>query len=127
MVFRKPGIHETSEERVLLVTKHKRTGAERCDWWPSIKEAEESDQIVLEVRRTLKVEKHKSDWTGLASMLYLVLGKSGNQDKYVRTRALDQMEFFESVADKTKTRKEINAEFANRPAEKAGPSKNHDH
>ncbi len=105
--FRRPGIHEVSDERVLLVTKNKITGAERCDWWPSVKEAEESNMIVLEVRDKVKVEKHKKDWKGLSSVLAIALGKSGPQDKYVRTRPLDQREFFEPVEDKSKNRKQI--------------------
>ncbi|CAN5438462.1 hypothetical protein BH09SUM1_BH09SUM1_32730 [soil metagenome] len=82
------------------MTKHKITGAERCDWWPSVKEAEESDQIVLEVRERIKTEQHKRNWTGLSSVLMNVLGRSGTQDAYVRARSLDQKEFFESVEDK---------------------------
>ncbi len=102
--FRRPGIHETSTERVLLVTKHKVTGAERCDWWPSVEEAEQSDMNVLEVRERVTIEKHKSNWTGLASMLFLALGKGGPQDAYTRRRPLDQLEFFESVDDKKQNR-----------------------
>ena len=98
--FRHPGIHEAAENRVLLVCKHKITGAERCDWWPSVEEAERSDMIVLEVRREIKIEKHKSNWTGLASMLNVALGKSGTTVDYTRKRSLDQKEFFESTDDK---------------------------
>lgn len=101
---RRPGVHETSEERVLLVTKHKITGAERCDWWPSVEEAEISDQIVLEVRERIKIEKRKSNWSGLSSLLNLVLGKSGTTVQYTRHRALDQQEFFEGVDEKKKDR-----------------------
>jgi hypothetical protein len=97
---RRPGIHEMSDEYVLLVTKHKITGAERVDWWPSRKEAEESNLLVLEERGRRKVEKHKKDWKGLASLLHIVLGKSGTQDYYTRRRGLDQREFFESVEEK---------------------------
>lgn len=100
--FRHPGVHEASEERVLLVTKHKITGAERCDWWPSVEEAEQSDMKVLEVRERIKIEKHKSNWTGLSSLLGLALWRSGTQDQYLRKRSLDQKEFFESVEDKHK-------------------------
>lgn len=100
--FRKPGVHEADDERVLLVTKHKVTGAERCDWWPSVEEAEASDLKVLEVRERVKIEKHKRNWKGLASLLSVVLGPSGTQDHYVRDRSLDQKEFFESVDDKKK-------------------------
>jgi len=106
MVFRKPGVHEADDERVLLVTKNRVTGAERVDWWPSVKEAEESNMIVQEVRERAKVEKHKRDWTGLASVLHLLLGKSGTQDYYLRDRSLDQREFFESVEDKRKRPKD---------------------
>jgi hypothetical protein len=97
---RRVGVHEAADERVLLVTKHRITGAERCDWWPSVQEAERSDQIVLEVRDKIRIQKHKSNWTGLASVLGIVLGRSGTQDHYVRDRSLDQKEFFESVEDK---------------------------
>ncbi|MBI1289664.1 hypothetical protein GC173_00275 [bacterium] len=100
--FRRVGVHEADDERVLLVTKHKITGAERCDWWPSVAEAEASDMQVLEVRERIRIEKRKSDWKGLTSLLRVVLGPSGAQDHYVRDRSLDQKEFFESVADKKK-------------------------
>lgn len=99
---RKPGVHTLSEERVLLVTKNKITGAERCDWWPSVEEAEDSNMIVLEVRDRIKVEKEKKDWKGLNSMLNLILGKSGTQDNYLREDTFKQREFFESVDDKKK-------------------------
>ncbi|MEO8376379.1 MAG: hypothetical protein ABI579_01810 [Candidatus Sumerlaeota bacterium] len=102
-LFRHPGVHEADESRVLLVTKHKITGAERCDYWPSVEEAERSDQIVLEVRERIKIEKHKSNWTGLASLLNMSLGKSGTTENYTRKRALDQKEFFESIDDKKKS------------------------
>ena len=97
---RRPGVHEAESNRVLLVTKHKVTGAERCDWWPSVEEAEDSGLNVLEVRDRVTIEKHKRNWTGLASMLFVALGKSGTQDEYLRERPLAQKEFFESVADK---------------------------
>ncbi len=100
--FRRPGIHEVSDEKVLLVTKDKTSGAERVDWWPSVKEAEESNMQVLEVRETRKIQKRKSDWKGLKSMLALALGRSGPQESYLRERSLDQREFFESVEDKEK-------------------------
>ena len=100
--IRRPGVHEVSNERVLLVTKHKITGAERCDWWPSVEEAEQSDMKVLEVRERRSVEKNKSNWKGLDSLLGIVLWKSGVQDHYVRKNALKQTEFFESVDDKKK-------------------------
>ena len=100
--YRHPGIHEADEERVLLVTKHKVTGAERCDWWPSVEEAERSDMKVLEVRERIKIEKHKKNWSGLSSVLHLVLGKSGTTEEYTRKRSLDQKEFFESVDEKKK-------------------------
>lgn len=103
--IRRPGVHEASEERVLLVTKHKVTGAERIDWWPSKEEAEASDLTVLETRERVKIEKEKKDWTGLASLLNLVLGKSGTTARYLRPRALDQREFFEPVEDKNLDRK----------------------
>ena len=96
-LFRKPGHHNACEERVLLVCKHKVTGAERCDWWPSVEEAEASDWKVLEVRERIKTE--KPEWKGLWSVLGLALGRSGTQDKYVRNRSLDQKEFFEVVDD----------------------------
>lgn len=101
---RHPGVQEASAERVLLVTKNKITGAERCDWWPSVEEAEDSNMKVLEVRERITIEQNKKDWKGLASILRLVLGPSGAQDHYLRERALDQKEFFESVEDK-KTKK----------------------
>lgn len=94
------GVHENSDEYVLLITKNKITGAERADWWPSREEAEASNMIVLEERRRVKTEKHKKDWKGLASLLRIVLGKSGTQDYYLRRRGLDQREFFESVEEK---------------------------
>jgi hypothetical protein len=97
---RRIGVHEVSDEKVLLVTKHRVTGAERCDWWPSVAEAEASDMIVLEVRDRIKVEKRKSNWKGLASLLGIALWRSGTQDAYIRDRALDQREFFESIDDK---------------------------
>ncbi|MCC6545703.1 hypothetical protein IT570_00935 [Candidatus Sumerlaeota bacterium] len=100
--FRHPGVHEADTDRVLLVTKHRVTGAERCDWWPSVEEAERSDMIVLEVRNRIKIEKHKSNWTGLSSVLNSALGKSGTTEEYTRKRALDQKEFFESIEDKRK-------------------------
>lgn len=100
--YRHPGIHEADTDRVLLVTKHKITGAERCDWWPSVEEAERSDMIVLEVRERIKIEKHKNNWTGLASVLNGALGKSGTTLDYTRRRSLDQREFFESIDDKKK-------------------------
>ena len=101
-LFRKPGHHEAASERVLLVCKHKVSGAERCDWWPSVEEAEASDWKVLEVRERIKTEPPR--WTGLWSVLGLVLGRSGTQDKYVRNRALDQREFFEVTDDSKKKR-----------------------
>ena len=99
---RRPGVHEADSHRVLLVTKHKITGAERCDWWPSVEEAEASNMIVLEVRERITIEKHKSNWTGLRSMLRVALGPSGAQDDYLRENTLKQKEFFESVDDKKK-------------------------
>lgn len=98
--FRRPGVHDAAEERVLLVTKHKITGAERVDWWPSVEEAEASDMKVLEVRQRIRKEKHKSNWTGLASLLGIALGPSGTQDYYLRDNTFKQREFFESVDDK---------------------------
>lgn len=97
---RHPGVHDVEDERVLLVCKNKITGAERVDWWPSVEEAEASNMKVLEVRDRITVEKNKKDWTGLRSVLRLALGKSGAQDSYVRDRALDQEEFFETVTAK---------------------------
>lgn len=97
-----PGMQEVSDEKVLLVTKNKITGAERCDWWPSVEEAEDSNMEVLEVRERRKVEKNKQDWTGRPSILRFILGKSGTQDLYLRDRSFDQREFFESVEDKRK-------------------------
>lgn len=102
---RHPGVQEVSAERVLLVTKDKTTGAERCDWWPSVEEAEESNQKVLEVRERMSIERKKTNWTGLASVLNLVLGASGTQDYYTRKRPFDQREFFESVDQKIASRK----------------------
>ncbi len=102
---RHPGVHEAAEERVLLVTKDRNTGAERCDWWPSVEEAKECDQEVLEVRQRIRVERKKKSWTGLDSLLNFVLGASGTQDHYVRDRPFDQREFFESVDDKMESRK----------------------
>lgn len=99
---RHPGVHEIEDERVLLVCKHKITGSERIDWWPSVEEAERCDMEVLEVRDRVATEKRKKDWTGLASILGLILWRSGTQDYYTRDRALDQEEFFEPVAAKRK-------------------------
>lgn len=97
---RHPGVHEIEDERVLLVCKSKITGAERVDWWPSVEEAEKSNMNVLEVRDRVRVEKRKKDWKGLASILGLLLWRSGTQDYYTRERTLDQEEFFEPVAAK---------------------------
>ncbi len=102
---RHPGIHDAVEERVLLVTKDRSTGAERCDWWPSVEEAKASNQEVLEERDRIRVERKKKDWTGLDSLLNLVLGASGTQDHYVRDRPFDQKEFFEPVDEKIEARK----------------------
>lgn len=99
---RHPGIHEITDERVLLVTRNKSTGQERCDWWPTVEEAEASNMEVLEVRDRIKVEKNKSNWTGLASVLNLVLGKSGTTHYYTRDRCFKQREYFESVDEKRK-------------------------
>jgi hypothetical protein len=103
--IRTPGVHEVCDEKVLLVTKHRVTGAERVDWWSSVKEAEESDLIVLEQRDKVTVEKRKKNWTGLASLLHMVFGKSGTTPWYTRERPLDQREFFESVDDRSKSPK----------------------
>lgn len=106
MNYRHPGIQEADEERVLLVTKHRITGAERVDWWPSVAEAERSDMIVLEVREKVRIEKTKK-WTGLSSLLNLVLGKAGTTDRYTRQRSLDQREFFEAVDTKSRKRDDL--------------------
>jgi len=102
---RHPGIHEAAEERVLLVTKDKTTGAERCDWWPSVEEAEESNMVGLEVRDRIKIQKKQKRWQGLASVLCQILGKSGTQDYYLRKRPLEQKEFFETVEEKNPGKK----------------------
>ena len=104
--IRNPGVHEASEDRVLLVTKHKTTGAERVDWWPSVAEAEASDMKVLEVRQRIHLEKNKTNWTGLQSMLRVALGVSGVQDNYIRDNAFKQKEFFETVDEKMKDQKQ---------------------
>ena len=105
---RHPGLEDIEEERVFLVTKHSITGSERADWWPSEQEARDSNYDILEVRQRIRVPREKKDWTGLGSLLRMVLGKSGTQDYYTRQRPLDQREFFESVDDKKKNRKEMN-------------------
>lgn len=97
---RHPGVHDAHEERVLLVTKNTITGAERVDWWPSVEEAEDSNLKVLEVRRKITVPRRKTNWKGLKSLLYTVLGKSGTQDFYVHERNYDQKEFFEVVNER---------------------------
>ncbi len=99
-----PGFHEMAEERVLLVTKNKITGAERVDWWPSVEEAENSNMIVLEERRRISTPRKKKvhEWTGLKLIARLLLGPSGTQDNYMRERPLRQKEFFESVDEKMK-------------------------
>ena len=102
---RHPGVQEVSTEKVPLVTKDKTTGAERCDWWPTVEEAEDSNQKVLEVREKITVERKKKNWTGLASVLNLVLGASGTQDNYTRKRPFGQREFFEPVDEKIKSNK----------------------
>jgi hypothetical protein len=108
---RHPGVQEVEEERVLLVTKHRITGAERCDWWPSEQEAKDSNLDILEVRKRIHVPKVKKDWKGLASLLHMVLGKSGTQDYYTRQRPLDQREFFETVDDRRLNRKQIDKQY----------------
>lgn len=103
---RHPGVQEQEEERVLLVTKNKITGAERVDWWPSVEEAERSNMIVKEVRQKISTPKQKkvTEWSGLKLLARLLLGASGTQDNYIRERPLHQKEFFESVDEKMKDR-----------------------
>jgi hypothetical protein len=104
---RHPGVQEVDEERVLLVCKDKSTGAERVDWWPSEEEARDSNMEILEVRRRVRVEKEKTNWTGLNSLLRIVLGRSGTQDAYTRERPVDQREFFETPDDRRLSRKKL--------------------
>ncbi len=98
---RHPGVHEYADERVLLVTRDKATGQERCDWWTSVEEAEASNMEVLEVREKMTVDK-TAEFKGMMWWARALLGKAGAQNTFIRSRGIDAQEFFESAADKKK-------------------------